>query len=140
MNWINSEKQESEKTYPFARWVSWLCLVASVLLLIYTYYRAEIIFQGDKQWYYFKYYLISLIGVLFFGIVLRLREEVRANIVTVVTTLVVGLYMAEGGLTLLSMKQPNSSSGLGGLAWQACRLELPIKLFGAAKPESTLNG
>ena len=67
MNSINNEKQEGEKTYPFARWVSWLFLVASVLLLIYTYYRAEIVYRGINEIIYFKYYLISLMGVLFWG-------------------------------------------------------------------------
>ena len=108
MNSINNEKQEGEKTYPFARWVSWLFLVASVLLLIYTYYRAEIVYRGINEIIYFKYYLISLVGVLFWGVVLRLREGVRANIVTVVITLVIGLYMVEGGLTLLGPGQSNN--------------------------------
>jgi lysophospholipase L1-like esterase len=38
-------------------------------------------------------------GILFWGLVLRLREGVRANIVTLVTALVIGIYMVEGGLT-----------------------------------------
>ena len=109
MSWINRESQnensDREKDYPFARWVSWLFLVASILLLIYTYYRAEITFQGGQQSYYFKYYLILLTVILFWGIVLRLREEIRANIVTVVTSLVVGLYMIEGGLFFLGIGQ-----------------------------------
>ena len=109
MSWIKresyNENSDGEKNYPFARWMSWLFLVASILLLIYTCYRAEISYQGNVGAIYFKYYLISLAGVLFWGIVLRLREGIRANIVTVVTTLVVGIYMVEGGLTMLGMGQ-----------------------------------
>ena len=78
--------------------------MASLLLLSYTYYRSEITFQGVKNAIYFKYYLISLVGILFSGIVLRLRERIRANVVTVVTLLVVGLYLTEGGLILLGHK------------------------------------
>ena len=109
MSWIKresyNENSDGEKNYPFARWMSWLFLAASILLLVYTYYRAEIIYQGNEGDIYFKYYLISLAGVLFWGIVLRLQEGARANIVTVVTALVVGLYMVEGGLTLLGIGQ-----------------------------------
>ena len=106
MSWINNEQQEGEKSYPFARWMSWLFLVASITLLIYTYYRSEIIFQGTMGVKFFKYYLISLAGILFWGVVLRLREEIQANIVTVACSLVVGLYLVEGGLTFLGLGQP----------------------------------
>ena len=103
MSWINNEQQEGEKSYPFARWMSWLFLVASITLLIYTYYRAEIIFQGTMGVKFFKYYLISLAGILFWGVVLRLREEIQANIVTVACSLVVGLYLVEGTLTVFRL-------------------------------------
>jgi hypothetical protein len=110
MNWINrmsrNENGDEEKNYSFARWMSWLFLVASITLLIFVYYRAEIIFQGTMDDRYFKYYLISLAAILFWGVVLRLREEIQANIVTVVSSLVVGLYLAEGGLTFLGLEQP----------------------------------
>ena len=109
MRWISREihnkNNDGEKTYPFAQWISWLFLVTSLLLLIYTYYRSEITYNGTLHYAYFKYYVISLAGILFWGIVLRLREGARANIVTVVIALVVGLYMVEGGLTLLGMGQ-----------------------------------
>ena len=102
MSWIKretyNENSDGEKNYQFARWMSWLFLAASILLLIYTYYRAEITYHGDMNVLYFKYYLISLVGILFWGIVLRLQGGVRANIVTVVISLVVGLYLIEGVL------------------------------------------
>jgi hypothetical protein len=107
MSWINreghNENSDGEKNYPFARWMSWLFLVVSILLLIYTYYRDEITLQGSNDAQYFKYYLISLTGILFWGVVLRLRAEIRANIVTLVTFLVVGLYLVEGGLIFLGL-------------------------------------
>ncbi len=120
MSWIKresyNENSDGEKNYPFTRWMSWLFLVASIMLLIYTYYRAEFSYQGNMGYRYFKYYLISLAGVLFWGIVLRLREGIRANIVTVVTALVVGLYMVEGGLTLLGMGQPHNNAAAAAAA------------------------
>ena len=109
MNWINRKSQngnsDREKDFPFARWMSWLFLAASIVLLIYTYYLAEITYQGGSSSTYFKYYLISLTGILFWGVVLRLREGIRANIVTMVTSLVVAIYLFEGGLTFFGLGQ-----------------------------------
>ena len=71
MSWINRENKsrggDEEKKYPFAKWMSWLFLAVSMLLLIYTYYRSEITYQGANHVKYFKYYLISLAGILFWG-------------------------------------------------------------------------
>jgi hypothetical protein len=96
MSWISRENHnknnDGEKTYSFTRWMSWLFLVASILLLIYTYYKSEITLNGARDVIYFKYYLISLTGILFWGVMLLLREGARANIVTVVTSLVVGPF------------------------------------------------
>ena len=102
---ISNEQQVEEKNYSFARWMSWLFLLAAALLLIYTYYRAEITFQGNRGESYYKYYLITLAGIGFWGIVLRLREGIRANIVTVVTSTLLGLYLAEGLLTFSGFGQ-----------------------------------
>ena len=139
MSWINRESQngnsDREKDYPFARWMSWLVFVASTLLLIYTYYRAEITFQGGKQSFYFKYYFVSLTGILFWGVVLRLREGIRANIVTLVTSLIVGIYMVEGGLTFLGVGQSyhvtsaNTAAALGVEYDQRTKLEVVENLI-----------
>ena len=83
------------KRFKFAKGVIWLFLVLSVLLLIYTYYRAEIIYQGNVSEKYFKYYVISLTGILFWGLVTRLKDELKLNIVMAITILVVGVYLIE---------------------------------------------
>lgn len=109
MHWINRKSQngnsDREQDFPFARWMSWLFLAASIVLLIYTYYLAEVIYQGSSSSPYFKYYLISLTGILFWWVVLLLREGIRANIVTMFTSLVFVIYLFEGGLTFLGMGQ-----------------------------------
>jgi hypothetical protein len=114
MKWIKRESynknNDGVKNYPFARWMSRMFLAASLLLLIYTYYRAEFTmhsmsFERVKSEYYFKYYLITLTGILFWGVVLRLREAIQVNIVTVVISLLVGLYVVEYGLTFMGVGQ-----------------------------------
>jgi len=103
MSWTNSKQQEGKTIYQFARWVSWFFLVTSILLFIYAYYRAQVTEMGFR---YFKYYLLALSGILFWAIVLRLREDIRANIVTLAISLLLGLYLVEAGLTFLGLGQP----------------------------------
>lgn len=101
------KNNEVEKIYLFTRWMTWLFMVSSVLFLIYIYYRSEITYLGQRNEIYLKYYLISLTGILFWGVVLRLRNEIRANIVTFITSMLVGLYLIEGGLILSGHDQPS---------------------------------
>ena len=151
MSWINRESQngnsDREKDYPFSRWMSWLFLVASILLLIYSYYRAETTFQDDIIQDYSNYYMISLAGIIFWGVVLRLRGGIRANIVTVATSLVVGLYMVEGGLTYLGLGQLDRPAvGLGVEYDQRTKLEViedliaqGVDVVSAIRPRDVLN-
>ena len=83
-------------------------LVVSILLFIYTYYRAEITWHGEHSVKFFKYYVIFLMAILFWGVVLLLGQRIRAHIVTVSISLVVGLYMVEGILTIFGLGQLNS--------------------------------
>ena len=92
----------------FSKWMGRLFLMGSVLLLIYTYYRAEIIWHGASSEKYFQYYVISLLGIIFWSVVLQLGQKIRDAILTVSISLVVGLYMVEGILTSLGLGQLNS--------------------------------
>ena len=105
MNINNGKKMDD---YPISKWIARIFLIGSTLLLIYTYYRSEIIWHGDQNVKYFKYYVISLASLFFWGIVLQLRQEIQANIVTVAISLVVGLYIIEGTLTIFGLGQLNS--------------------------------
>ena len=93
------------KRFKFARGVIWIFLALSVLFLGYSYYRGEIIFHGELGGKYFKYYVISLAGVLFWGGILRLRGEIQYNIVTVAISLVIGVYTIEGVASLFQGKR-----------------------------------
>lgn len=97
--------QTNQKCYRFARWLCWFFLVASVLALLYTYYRAEMIHYGEHNASYLKYYIVSLAGICLWGVVLRLQAGIQANVVTVIVALMGSLYLAEGGLILLKKTQ-----------------------------------
>ena len=79
----------------FARRVSGLFLILSILLLVYTFYRSAIVFHGLRNDTYFKYHLISLLGIFFWGGVLRLKDEIRLKIIMVATSLAMSVYLAE---------------------------------------------
>lgn len=106
---INQENSVSEKNYPFARWMSWLFLLLSFLLLAYTFNRAELTNREAVGSMYYKYYLISVLGIIFWGVVLRLNAALRANIVTLCISLVCGIYLFEGGLTLVAANEKSTS-------------------------------
>jgi lysophospholipase L1-like esterase len=82
----------------FAKFISWLGALLSILLLVYVYYRSEITYGGKYNDIYFKYYIISIVGIFFWIAVLRLKEKLRANIVMVGISLVVSLYLVEASL------------------------------------------
>ena len=120
MNWIkrdNHNKNSSgEKKYPFVKWVCLFFLALSILLLIYTYYRSEIVWQGAKNEKYFTYYMISLVGILFWGFVLKLRSGIQANITILTITLFVGLYAGEASLNFFEYEKSYSRSVINAAA------------------------
>jgi hypothetical protein len=96
------QTQTIAKRFKVVRSVAWLFLLASLLLLVYTYYRAEIVYHGKNDAHYFNYYLISLAGVIFWGVVLRLKDEIKLNIEILFVSMVVGVYLVEMVLNIIS--------------------------------------
>ena len=94
------------KRFKFARGVTWLFLVLPMLVLVYIYFRAH--YQGITTLHDFlnhsllKYSVISLAGIIFWGVVLRLKDEIKLNIVIVTTSLIVGCYLIEITLGFLA--------------------------------------
>lgn len=104
-------KIKRNKIYQFSTLMSWFFLLASLLLLIYTYYRSEIIFGGDVGGYY-TFYIISLTSIVFWVIILRLRQAFRANVVAIFISLILGVYLIEVGLIFLGLGQLNKDRAL----------------------------
>ena len=74
-------------------------LAISILLLIYTFYKSEIIWYGDDRNYYKTYYLISSILICFSIITFFLNEKIKQYLIISVVSLIVSLYLFEGYLT-----------------------------------------
>jgi len=88
------------KRYKFARRTVYFFLAASFLLLILSFIRSENLIDsflnGDPtKNVHFKYFLASLIGIVFWGTVLRLNDDIKLNTVMVTTSLMCGLYFIE---------------------------------------------
>ena len=95
------------------------------MLLIYTYYRAEVQLHGLQFERYFKYYVISIFAILFWGVVLWLNEEIRFKILTVTISLLIGLYITEGVLLkIFKVNRATVATKLGIEFDQRTRLEV----------------
>ena len=74
-------------------------LTISLLLLIYTFYKSEIIWDGDKENYYKTYYLISSILICFSIITFFINDKIKEYLIISGISLIVSLYLFEGYLT-----------------------------------------
>jgi hypothetical protein len=97
-------QQLKGKRFSFARVTTRVSLVLFVFLLLYTYVRSEIIFHGSLDEKYFKYYLISIAGVVCFGVLVWVNDQIKLNVMMVVSSLVVGCYLIE--ITLYTLDRP----------------------------------
>ena len=81
----------------------WFLLVASMLLLAFVCYQSEFMYNGKYHEKYFKYYMISLAGIFFWGFTLRLKDEIKLNIFMVGTSVVGTIYLVEIALSFIPM-------------------------------------
>jgi len=72
------------------------CLIVSVLLLVYTLYRSEIIWSGGKRDYYAIYYIISLILIIFSIITFYINEKIKTYLIITLSSITFALYLVEG--------------------------------------------
>ena len=74
-------------------------LTISFLLLVYTFYKSEIFWNGDYRNYYKTYYIISSILICFSIITFFIKDEVKIYLIISGISLIVSLYLFEGYLT-----------------------------------------
>ena len=79
-----------------------MILISSLLLLIYTFYKSEIFWDGNKIDYYKTYYLISSILIFFSIIAFFLNEKIKQYLIISGVSLIMSLYLFEGYLILNS--------------------------------------
>ena len=74
-------------------------LTISFLLLIYTFYKSEIIWDGEIRNYYKTYYLISSILICLSIITFFLNDIIKQYLIISGISVIVSLYLFEGYLT-----------------------------------------
>ena len=97
------DKQAPCWAYTLAKLTVLLFLTVCLALLVYTYYRAEVVFQGEFRDNYLKYYVASLGGALFWWVVLRCGQEVQVKTVLLVGSTVASLYIVEIALVTFGL-------------------------------------
>ena len=73
-------------------------LIISFLLLIYTFYKSEMVWNGDNRNYYKTYYLVSSILISFSIITFFLNEKIKQILIISCVSLIGSLYLFEGYL------------------------------------------
>jgi len=83
-------------------------LIISFFLLIYTFYRSEILYNGAQREYYYNYYLISLALIFFSLITFFISQKIKEYLIISIVSLIASLYFFEGYLTLRELKEQHS--------------------------------
>jgi hypothetical protein len=74
------------------------CLVVSLLLLFYIFFRSEVFWEGEKRDYYANYYIATIVLTLFSIITFYINDKIKTYLSIVTTTIVLTLYTIEGYL------------------------------------------
>ena len=90
----NGEKT-GKKTLQISEIIIWVFLVGSAVGLMGTYYLAEVRFQGKLNDFFNKVYFIFLIGIVFWSGILRLKENMRTNLLMMIISTTLGVYFIE---------------------------------------------
>ncbi len=74
-------------------------LIISLFLLLYTFYKSEIFWNGDKRNYYLTYYIISFLLIIFSIITFYVNQKIKEYLIILLFSIVVGLYLSESYLS-----------------------------------------
>ena len=85
------------------KYFSQFCLAVSILIFIYTFYRSEIYWNGNKRDYYFFYYIISTFLIFLFLIIIFFlkSEKIKLYFYISLISLICSLYIFEIYLSFL---------------------------------------
>ena len=74
------------------------CLIISLFLLIYTFYKSEIHFDGKKSDFYITYYILSIILIIFSIFTFLFNQKIKEYSIISIISIVVSLYLFEAYL------------------------------------------
>ncbi len=89
---------------------SYISLLTSIFLFVYTFYKSEIHWKGTMADFYSVYYIIFII-LLFLSIFsFFLKEKIKEYLVIIIISTIFGLYFFEGYLVFDKIKNIKSAS------------------------------
>ena len=92
-------------------------LIISVFLLIYTFYKSEIIWDGSKRNYYLIYYFIFLILIIFSIITFFINKEIKQYFIISAVTIILSLYVFEAYLYFNKFSKERTYEKQTGIKW-----------------------
>ena len=75
-----------------------IIFILSSLILIYTFYKSEIVWEGNKRDYYLTFYLLSLFVIFFSIIFLFINEKIKEYLVIIIISFISSVYGFEAYL------------------------------------------
>ena len=76
-----------------------ICLTISLFLLIFTLFKSEIYWNGERSDYYLTYYIASSILIIFSIITFFINQKIKEYLIISLTSVVISLYIFEIYLT-----------------------------------------
>ena len=83
---------------------SQICLIISLFLIFYTFYKSEIHWNGTKRNFYFDYYIISIFLLIFSIISFFVSTKIKDYLIIVSFSVLISLYSFETYLLFLEHK------------------------------------
>ncbi len=76
--------------------ITTLFFAVSITLLIYVFYKSEIIHAGNKRLYYAQYYVLSLTFIILSLVSFFLDKNKKINLILILVSLFFSFYLIEG--------------------------------------------
>ena len=92
-------------------------LVFSLMLLIYTIYRSEILYGGDKRNYYFFYYVVTIFLIIFSIISFFIKNVLKDYLIIFLFSFAIAAYSFEGYLIYKLNKKYQNYEKHSGKKW-----------------------
>ena len=78
------------------------CLIISLLLLIYTFYRSEIYWNGEKSDFYKIYYILFFLLFIFSVFTFFINKKIKEYLIISLISITLSLYIFETYLTFFA--------------------------------------
>ena len=77
------------------KYFSIICLLLSLLLVFYIFFKSQITWNGEKNDYYFKYFVISIVLIISSLITFFINNKIKEYLFISFVTIILSLYIIE---------------------------------------------